>query len=99
HDGPRPGVRGLLQRLRRPRSGRARRVGRDRLQSADGGATRQGLVLPAGGAGMSERYDVIVVGSGAGGGVIAGELAERGRRVLLMEAGPYRTAADFTRWE
>jgi len=48
---------------------------------------------------MSERFDVIVVGSGAGGGVVAGELAERGRKVLLLEAGPHRTAADFTRWE
>ena len=48
---------------------------------------------------MSERFDVIVVGSGAGGGVVAGELAERGRKVLLIEAGPHRTAADFTRWE
>ena len=48
---------------------------------------------------MSERYDVIVVGSGAGGGVVAGELAERGRSVLLIEAGPHRTAADFMRWE
>ena len=48
---------------------------------------------------MSERYDVIVVGSGAGGGVVAGELAERGRRVLLFEAGPYKTAADYMRWE
>ncbi len=47
----------------------------------------------------AERYEVVVVGSGAGGGVIAGELAERGRRVLLLEAGPHRTAADFTRWE
>ena len=48
---------------------------------------------------MSERFDVVVVGSGAGGGVVAGELAERGRKVLLLEAGPHRTAADFTRWE
>jgi choline dehydrogenase-like flavoprotein len=48
---------------------------------------------------VSERFDVVVVGSGAGGGVIAGELAERGRSVLLLEAGPHRTAADFTRWE
>jgi choline dehydrogenase-like flavoprotein len=47
----------------------------------------------------AERYEVVVVGSGAGGGVVAGELAERGRRVLLLEAGPHRTAADFTRWE
>jgi choline dehydrogenase-like flavoprotein len=46
-----------------------------------------------------ERFDVVVVGSGAGGGVTAGELAQRGRSVLLLEAGPHRTAADFTRWE
>ncbi len=48
---------------------------------------------------MSERFDVVVVGSGAGGGVIAGELADHGRRVLLLECGPHKTAADFTRWE
>jgi choline dehydrogenase-like flavoprotein len=48
---------------------------------------------------MNERFDVVVVGSGAGGGVVAGELAEQGRRVLLLELGPHRTAADFTRWE
>jgi choline dehydrogenase-like flavoprotein len=48
---------------------------------------------------MSERFDVVVVGSGAGGGVVAGELAARGRSVLLLEVGPHKTAADFTRWE
>jgi choline dehydrogenase-like flavoprotein len=48
---------------------------------------------------MSDRFDVVVVGSGAGGGVIAGELADRGRSVLLLEAGPYKTAADYMRWE
>ena len=42
---------------------------------------------------------MVVVGSGAGGGVVAGELAQRGRDVLLLEAGPHLTAADFTRWE
>ena len=42
---------------------------------------------------------MVVVGSGAGGGVIAGELAQAGRNVLLLETGPHRTAADFTRWE
>jgi choline dehydrogenase-like flavoprotein len=47
---------------------------------------------------MSPRYDV-VVGSGAGGGVVAGELAERGRSVLLLECGPHKTAADYMRWE
>jgi choline dehydrogenase-like flavoprotein len=48
---------------------------------------------------VSERFDVVVVGSGAGGGLIAGELAERGRAVLLLELGPHRTAAEFSRWE
>jgi choline dehydrogenase-like flavoprotein len=48
---------------------------------------------------MKDRFDVVVVGSGAGGGVVAGELARRGRDVLLLEAGAHYTAADFTRWE
>jgi choline dehydrogenase-like flavoprotein len=48
---------------------------------------------------VTEHYDVIVVGSGAGGGLIAGELADAGRRVLLLESGPHKTAADYTRWE
>jgi choline dehydrogenase-like flavoprotein len=48
---------------------------------------------------MSRRYDVVVVGSGAGGGVVAGELADHGRDVLLLETGPHKTAADYMRWE
>lgn len=48
---------------------------------------------------MSEHFEVVVVGSGAGGGLIAGELADAGRSVLLLESGPHRTAADFMRWE
>ena len=32
-------------------------------------------------------YDVVIVGAGAGGGVIAGILAEAGKRVLLLERG------------
>jgi choline dehydrogenase-like flavoprotein len=48
---------------------------------------------------VKDRFDVIVVGSGAGGGVVAGELAERGKDVLLLETGPHLTAVDFDRWE
>jgi len=48
---------------------------------------------------MSNRFDVVVVGSGAGGGVVAAELAQAGRKVLLLEAGPHLTSADFRRWE
>ncbi len=36
---------------------------------------------------MSE-YDVIVVGAGAAGGIVAGLLAEAGKTVLLLERGP-----------
>ena len=48
---------------------------------------------------MSEQVEVVVVGSGAGGGVVAGELADRGRQVVLLETGPHLTAPDFTRFE
>lgn len=38
---------------------------------------------------MSERYDVIIVGSGAGGGTLAYRLASSGKRILLLERGDY----------
>jgi choline dehydrogenase-like flavoprotein len=47
----------------------------------------------------AERFEVVVVGSGAGGGLIAGELADRGHSVLLLEAGGHHTANEFSRWE
>ncbi len=37
----------------------------------------------------NDHYDVIVIGSGAGGGTIAHRLAPAGKRVLLLERGGY----------
>lgn len=39
---------------------------------------------------MSDNhYDVIILGSGAGGGTLAYKLAPSGKRILLLERGPY----------
>ncbi len=43
------------------------------------------------------RCEVVVIGSGAGCAVVAKELAERGRRVVLVEEGRYWTRPQFTR--
>ncbi|HKA59217.1 MAG TPA: GMC family oxidoreductase [Gemmatimonadales bacterium] len=43
--------------------------------------------------------DVVIIGSGAGGGVVAGELATRGKDVIVLEKGGYRNEADFTHVE
>ncbi|WP_371501201.1 GMC family oxidoreductase [Kitasatospora sp. NBC_00374] len=37
----------------------------------------------------SQHYDVIVIGTGAGGGTLAHRLAPSGRRVLILERGDY----------
>jgi choline dehydrogenase len=40
---------------------------------------------------LSAEYDYVVIGSGAGGGPVAVRLAEAGRSVLVLEAGPGAT--------
>jgi choline dehydrogenase-like flavoprotein len=48
---------------------------------------------------MTLEADVVVVGSGAGGGVVAAMLAEAGRSVLVLEAGPFVDEASMPRDE
>lgn len=43
----------------------------------------------------SDAYDIIVVGAGAAGSVVAAVTAEAGKRVLILEAGPERKLGDL----
>lgn len=40
--------------------------------------------------------DVVIIGSGAGGGINAYELAKAGKKVVVLEAGPYVPSEKFT---
>src|SRR5947199_5061792 len=40
--------------------------------------------------------DVVVIGSGAGGGLVAGELAMAGKSVIVLEKGGYNNETNFT---
>jgi choline dehydrogenase-like flavoprotein len=41
------------------------------------------------------RVDAVIVGSGAGGAVVARELARDGRSVLILEEGGHYTPAEY----
>jgi choline dehydrogenase-like flavoprotein len=38
---------------------------------------------------MAEHYDVMIIGTGAGGGTLAYRLAPSGKRILVLERGPF----------
>jgi choline dehydrogenase-like flavoprotein len=46
---------------------------------------------------MPERFDVIIIGTGAGGGTLAHTLAPSGKRILLLERGELPAARDTRR--
>jgi choline dehydrogenase-like flavoprotein len=56
------------------------------------GAVVEGREL---GRGFDETCDVVIVGSGAGGAVMAAILAEAGQRVIVLEEGPYYRPAEY----
>jgi choline dehydrogenase-like flavoprotein len=47
---------------------------------------------------VSEDFDVIVIGTGAGGGTLAHTLAPSGKRILLLERGDFLTR-ELDNWE
>lgn len=61
----------------------------------DGGPHQGVLVFSDYGDDLSLSCDVVVVGSGPGGAVVAKELAELGRDVVLLEEGPPFGVQDF----
>ena len=62
----------------------------DAPRTASGAVTLQQLVTD-----KVLECDVVVVGSGAGGGIVAAELARAGHSVIVLERGPYLTEQDF----
>jgi choline dehydrogenase-like flavoprotein len=44
-------------------------------------------------------FDAIIIGSGAGGGPIAWQLTQAGKKVAIIEAGGFYTTSEFSRFE
>lgn len=63
----------------------------------DPGPTAEGISAPTGLSPreVADEYDVIVIGAGAGGGVVASERASRGDRVLLIDRSRPMTTAEL----
>jgi long-chain-alcohol oxidase len=75
------------------------RIGYEPPAPADGSDPFGGLgpIVPEGD--VEERVDVAVVGSGAGGSVVAARLTAAGHRVALLEAGAWVLRLEYPRYE
>jgi choline dehydrogenase-like flavoprotein len=67
--------------------------------AAPGHRDAQRLAAPPVAAETTLDCDCVIVGSGAGGGVVAGELAGRGWDVVVVEQGPEASETDFNQRE
>src|SRR4029077_14010081 len=54
------------------------------------------VVIRREGAMATEKTDVVIVGMGAVGGILAAELGKAGMKVIGLERGPRLTTADFS---
>ena len=43
---------------------------------------------------MTERFDIVIIGSGVGGGTLAHTLADTGARILIVERGDFIPQED-----
>jgi choline dehydrogenase-like flavoprotein len=82
----------VMRRLGYDAAERVRRGAEVRGEEADGGIVDGATITGD----RVVRADVCVIGSGAGGAVVAKELAEAGARVVLLEEGAQHAAAEFT---
>jgi len=48
---------------------------------------------------INENFDVVIIGSGAGGAVAAMELSQYGLSVVVLEEGSYYTYKDYSKWK
>ncbi|BDH59228.1 hypothetical protein MTP03_41670 [Tsukamurella sp. PLM1] len=62
-------------------------------------ATPKTITTIAPTAGETLSADVVIVGSGSGGGVAAAMLSQAGKNVIVVEGGSYRNEADFVQNE
>ncbi len=67
------------------------------LERVEGREIEADHVIPF--AKVGDDIDIVVVGSGSGGAVSAHNLARRGYKVLVIEAGPFRPSRDITHEE
>lgn len=69
---------------------------RSPLRSSPRASLPAGGIRPAGELATDAEFDVVVIGSGAGGAVVAAELAEAGLAVAVLEEGEHHATGEFT---